>query len=81
MHFLPDLRLRQHAVRRNVNEPTLLGLNFFELIPVLRVHGLYVLLLANKRLFESGANVHLEVLVQHKPTVGFGHTVLDEIGR
>ncbi|WP_165802617.1 hypothetical protein [Arthrobacter sp. Bz4] len=81
MHFLPDLRLRQNAIGRNINEPALLGLNFFELIPVLRVHLLYVLLFTDKGFIQSGANVLLEGIVQHKPTVGFGHTVLDEIGR
>ncbi|WP_434615599.1 hypothetical protein [Arthrobacter sp. A5] len=80
MHFLPDLRLRQDAIGRNVNEPALLGLNFFELVPVLRVHLLYVLLFTNKGFFESGANVLLELLVQHELTVGFGHTIFDEVG-
>ncbi|QSZ50071.1 hypothetical protein [Arthrobacter sp. D5-1] len=79
MHLLPNLRLRQDAIGRNVNEPAFLGLNFFESIPVLRVHLLYVLLLTQKGFFEPGANILLEVLVEHELTVGFCNAVFNEI--
>ncbi len=81
MHFLPDFRLRQDAIGRNVNEPALLGLDFFELISILRVHLLYVLLLTHKGFFEPCANILFEIFVEHELTVGFGNAILNEVSR
>ncbi|NKR11770.1 hypothetical protein A5N17_17155 [Arthrobacter sp. D2] len=45
VHLLANLRYRQDAVSSNVDETTLLGFDFLQLIGVARIHLLDVLLL------------------------------------
>ncbi|MFP3580689.1 hypothetical protein SB659_14030 [Arthrobacter sp. SIMBA_036] len=81
MHLLANLRHRQDAVSGNVDEATLLGFDFLQLIGVPRIHLLDILLLTEEGLFQSPAHILLEVLVENEPAVRVGHTVLDQISR
>ncbi|WP_156424623.1 MULTISPECIES: hypothetical protein [Micrococcaceae] len=51
MHLLAHLRRRQDAVSGNIDETTLFGFDFLQLIGVPRIHLLDVLLFTQEGLF------------------------------